>query len=108
MESAAAVVQIVLRFVGFNVLVEPVDLNVAARDDHAGIVVIFHVIGAQPHVLIVQIDVSVGVRHATDLGLLLRLERSDGSAPVLAYHRGCDVLFRRSRLRSGSRSESNP
>ncbi len=84
MESAAAVVQIVLRFVGFDVLVEPIELDVAARDDDAGVVVVFHVIGAQADVFVMQIDIAVGVRDAAHLTLLFGFERGDGAGTVLA------------------------
>ena len=59
-EGAAAGAHVVVSFVGFEMLVLVVVLDVAAGEGFGGLVIVFHVIGAKALLAIANVDVVVG------------------------------------------------
>ena len=59
-EKAVAGADVVVRFVGFEVLVVVVELNVAGGDGFEGLPVEFNVVGAKTGVPVMDVDVSIG------------------------------------------------
>ena len=75
MKRAAAGAKFVAGVVGFHVLRHVIELHIAACDHDLGFIVVFHVIGAQPRVLVVHVHMAVGVEDFADLALLVRFQR---------------------------------
>ena len=80
-EGANAGGEVEVRFGGFEVLVFVVELHVALGERIAGGVVIFDVIGTQPHAGILQIDIFVGDEEVA----LVSLRAFRGKLGVLAF-----------------------
>jgi len=74
-EDAVTGADVVMRFIGIEVLVVVVKLDVAASEKLGGLLVVFHVIGAKTFVAIV--DVHITIRDEKIAALLLRAGRPD-------------------------------
>ena len=59
-EGAAAGADVVVGFVGFDVLIFIVEDDVAARDGFVGLVVVFDVVGAEALIAVVNVDGAFG------------------------------------------------
>ena len=79
-EGAAAGADVVVGFVGFEVLILVVENDVAARDRFVGLVVVLDVVGAQALVAVVNVDGAVGGGDVA-LASLRSARRKLGDAP---------------------------
>jgi len=76
-KGALAVAEIVFGVVGFDVLGEMIELDVAAGFGDFGVVVVLDVIGAQAGVLVENVDAAVGESGAADLALVFGFDGGD-------------------------------
>jgi hypothetical protein len=59
-EKAVASADVVMRFVGIEVLIVVVELNVAGGDRFKGLAVVFDVVGAETRIPKVNVDIAIG------------------------------------------------
>ena len=86
-EGAAAGADVVVGFVGFEVLIFVVENNVAARDGFVGLVVVLDVVGAEALIAVVNVNGAVG---GGDVALArLRAAEESSATPPLGGLRIC-------------------
>jgi hypothetical protein len=100
-ESAAAGADIVVRFVGFEVLILVVVLNVAAGEGFGSLVIVFDVIGAEALFAIVNVHVVVGDEEIT----FAALRAGGGEFRDAAFDGGRANLLGGSQAVAGGRKE---
>ena len=74
MESATSGGEFIAGVAGFQVLRQVIQLDMATRDDDAGVLVVFDMISAQARVLVTDVDIAIGIIDLADLALLFRFE----------------------------------
>ena len=105
LEPALLRAHVVIQPIGLQMLVSMIELDVAARRCLIRRRVVFHMIGAQSYIAVVNVHVSIGVHHRPFAPLLLRLEPHKPRLPR-RRRRGSTrrpLRRRRSRSRPGGR-----
>jgi hypothetical protein len=77
MQQCVSSLKLIAQVVSLDVLGQIIKLHVPLCIHHSGLAVVFSVVGANPIVLVVNVNVAVGVEDFAHLALLIRFQGGD-------------------------------